>query len=140
LLLSVGREFLVNTLHVIGQDGSAFLDLRRNTIGFSEKGRFVDPVDHLRDAVLSARTLTRQGLANFWDYGAAFLKLKPASDPFSLGIAASIRHFYEALEQGQEPRMGLEAGTEIIGACERIIRAAGRYVQLNQEALKHALS
>jgi predicted dehydrogenase len=139
LLLSVGREFLVNTLHVIGQDGSAFLDLRRNTIGWSEKSRFVDPVDNLRDAVLSASNLARQGLANFGDYGAAFLKLKPASDPFSFSIAASIRHFYEALEQGKEPRMGLEAGTGIIGACERIIQAAGHYLQLNRDkAFNHA--
>jgi predicted dehydrogenase len=124
LLLSVGREFLVNTMHVIGQDGEAFLDLRRNIIGSSDKSRFVDPADHLRNALISGRNLIRQGLVNFWDYGAAFLKLKPSSDPFSVSIASSIGQFYEALHQGQEPLSGLEAGTGIIAACERIIRAA----------------
>jgi hypothetical protein len=107
-------------------------------MSLSDKSRFVDPVDNLRDAALSAGALARQGLANCWDYGAAFLKLKPASDPFSLSIAGSIRQFYEALEQGKEPQMGLESGAEITGTCERIIHAAGRQVRSNhEEALKH---
>jgi predicted dehydrogenase len=138
LLLSVGREFMVNTLQVIGQDGCAMLDLRRGTICLSEKSRFMDPVDHLGDALRSASTLTRQGLTNFWNYGAAFLKLKPTSDPFSVGIATSIRNFYEALEQGREPLTGLEPAAEIISTCERIIRFAGRHVQANnQEVMDH---
>jgi len=138
LLLSVGREFNVNTLHVIGQDGSAFLDLRRNTICLTEKSRFIDPVDNLRDGLQSARTLTRQALTNFWNYAAAFLKLKPACDPFPLSIGTSIRGFYDALEQGREPLSGLAVGADIISTCERIIQSASQQAQMsNEKALQN---
>jgi predicted dehydrogenase len=126
LFLAFGREYQESSLHVIGQDGSAFVDLRRNTLRVADKSRFIEPADNLRDALQNARASASQGIANFLGYGLGFLQLRPPADAFSLSIATSVGRFYEALQQGKEPAMGLEEGAGIVRACESIVQDAAR--------------
>jgi predicted dehydrogenase len=133
LLLSFGRDYLENSLHVIGQDGSALVDLRRNTIQVSEKSRFIDPVDNLRDAFQSSWAKVGQNVTNFAAYTLSFLKIRPPSDPFLLSIAGSIASFYTALQERRSPTMGLSEGTGVIRACERIVRDAAHNLESHSE-------
>ena len=133
LLLSFGREYMENSLHVIGQDGSAFVDLRRNTIRISEKSRFLDPVDNLRDAFRNSGTVLTQGVSSFVGYCLAFLNLRPSGDPFPLGISNSIQSFYDDLRQHRTPAMGLAEGASVIDGCERIVRSAENSLKMPGE-------
>ena len=99
LFLSFGREFLDYFLHAIGQDGVADIDFRRNTFRLSQKSRFVEPVDNFLDSLRSARSVFGQGVGNALGYTLSFLKLRPASDVFTVGMRGSIAAFYRDLRE-----------------------------------------
>lgn len=123
--LSFNKGFFESQLHVIGEDGSAVIDLRRNTVRFSDKTRLLEPVDALRDAAKNAATLSRQGWSNFLDYVFGFLGLQSPRDPFFMSMQASIAAFYNALRRNEAPPVKLEDGCEIVATCEEIMRVSG---------------
>jgi predicted dehydrogenase len=122
--LSFGKEYYDSWLHAIGQDGSAFLDLRRNTLRFTDKSRFMEPLDQFRVAWGSAWQESVQASRNLADYVLGFMKLKPAADPFYRGMCDSIRGFYEARAGQQVLPASLEDATAVIQACEAIAQPA----------------
>ena len=123
--LSFNKGFFEAQLQVIGEDGSAVVDLRRNTVRFSDKTRLLEPVDALRNAVANAGSLSRQGLGNFFDYAFGFLGLRSPRDPFFMSMQASIAAFYRALRRSEAPPVRLEDGCEIVATCEEIMRVSG---------------
>jgi predicted dehydrogenase len=123
--LSFNKGFFESVLHVIGEDGSAVVDLRRNTIRFGDKTRLLEPVDALRNALATASALSRQGIGNFMDYALGFLGLQSPKDPFFISMQASIAAFYAALRRNEAPPVRLEDGCEIVATCEEITRMAG---------------
>jgi predicted dehydrogenase len=129
LFLSFGRQFMDCWLHAIGQDAAAHVDLKRNTVEWSGKSRFMEPVDNLRDGLLAAKDRARQAVANFTNYGLSFAGLRPPSDVFSAGIRGSIQEFYKAFAAGGPAPVGLEQGAAVVEACERIVEAAKPHYQ-----------
>jgi predicted dehydrogenase len=126
--LSFNKGFFESQLQVIGEDGSAVVDLRRNTIRFSDKTKLLEPVDALRNALVSASKLSRQGIGNFVDYALGFLGVQSPKDPFFMSMQASIAAFYAALRRNEAPPVRLEEGCEIVATCEEIARVAGHAV------------
>ena len=118
--LSFGKGFWDSWLYAIGEDGAAFVDLRRNTLRFAEKTRFLEPADHLWNVFRGAGASAQDGLRNFTDYVLAFLRLAPQKDPFYTTIGNSISAFYRARANGLPVPVTLEQGCEIIRACELI--------------------
>src|ERR1035441_5167597 len=53
--LSFGKEYFDFWIYAIGQDGAAFVDLRRNAVQFTEKTRFMPPGEQLYLASKKAR-------------------------------------------------------------------------------------
>jgi predicted dehydrogenase len=123
--VSVGADFFDYSLHVVGQDGTALVDLRRNTICYAENSRFMDSVDDLRHAWINSSAWAAQGTRNFVNYVAAILKIKPLSDPFSVGFRNSISAFYSAYQAGKNVPTGLAQGIEVIDTCMRIVHSSG---------------
>jgi predicted dehydrogenase len=128
LYLSFGRDYEETTLHVVGQDGSAFVDLRRNTVAFTGSTRYLEPVDHMANTARAAILTTGQALGTLARYGAGFFGLQPAGDIFSTGIRNSITDFYARLSAGEPPAVGLNEAAEVIRACEVIGREGARGV------------
>jgi predicted dehydrogenase len=122
--LSFGREFFDSWLHVVGEDGSAYVDLRRNTVLFLEKTRFMEPVEQLLLSGRSAIQQVAQAVRNFLDYSLGFLKLKPAADPFYRSMHRSIAAFHEARALRQPPPVTLEQASALIEACHLIAQPA----------------
>jgi len=122
--LSFGRECADNWLHVIGQDGTAFADLRRNTVQLTGKSRFMEPLDHFREGMGWMHAAGQQALANLSDYCLAFLRLVPSRDPFIAGMRGSVAAFYEALRAGVPPPTDMEQAAGVIATCEDIANAA----------------
>lgn len=122
-MLSFGADYFDFWLHVLGQDGAALIDMRRNTFTLQEKSRFMDPVDNLRQAGVQSVSIALQAARNLYDYGAGFLKLKSCSDPFSVSFKNSMHAFYEARRTGVAPPVGPGEGLRIIEACMRVTEA-----------------
>jgi predicted dehydrogenase len=123
MFLSFGREHFDNWIHVIGQDGSAFGDLRRGTAFATGKTRFLPAGDDWINSAQTAAALFRQGTKRLSAYALGFLKLRPEGDLFSESMRASIGSFYTALREKRPPPAGIEEGAAVIRACEMIIRA-----------------
>jgi hypothetical protein len=102
----------------------AFIDLRRNTLRFSEKSRFIEPVDNLIDSVRNARGALCAGVRNFSDYAAGFLGLKRASDPFGYSMGGSIGAFYEAWFRRRSVPTDIRDACAIFDACARVAQHA----------------
>ena len=122
-LLSVGKEFLDAWLYIVGQDGSAWVDLMRGTYRRSRKTPYLRPVDDLADAWSAGKGYLRDGLGRFAGYVGGFLGLRPAADLFNETMVSSIAAFYAALRRDAEPPIGLSEGARAIRACEIAIAA-----------------
>jgi predicted dehydrogenase len=117
---SLGGNFVDCFVSVVGQDGTAVVDLMRNTYQFSTKTRFVPPVDTFVDTMRRSRSLLADGFSNISTFAAGLLGLNVASDVFSVGMRKSIVAFHEATSQGKEPPAGLAEASAVIQACHAI--------------------
>lgn len=127
LHLSFSSSNYVSTLHVLGQDGEAFLDLRRNTCVLSPKTHYIQTND-FHDARRRAATLRRQAWRNLLAWGRGALGL---AEPYLLqhiSVRNSLHDFYSALARQQQPRISGQQGLEVVDACQKIIDSAFSHV------------
>lgn len=132
--ISLGRECNDAWLQLIGQDATAFVDLRRNTLRISEKSRFMEPVDFFLDSFRNAGRTAAQASRNLTNYALGFVGLKPPGDPIFEGMRASIADFYVSLHRGGRMPAGLDEGTAVIEAYEQIVAAVEPFLSQNQTA------
>ena len=129
LFFSVGRDYLETWVHIIGQDGSALADLRRNTLALSGKSAKLGPYDDLRQCAAAPWSVFRDGVRNFKDYLLGSLRLKPAYDLFFEPLAESIGGFYRALAEGRMPPVSIQQGAAVVRACERIVSSGETFMR-----------
>ena len=136
LLLSVGRDYLNTWVHVIGQDGEAFVDLRRNTVRISEKIKYMR-TENLVDAWRNSRGLMTDSLRNFSAYLQGAVGLKPAYQLQDISVGGSVGAFYDALVTGREFPASAAEGTAVVEACESIIESGSQFIE-NQGVYSNA--
>jgi predicted dehydrogenase len=125
--LSVGGGYGDFWLHVVGQDGVAMVDLRRDILRLTEKTRFTPPFDDLRDAVGTIRSTFGGAVRHSFDY---LLAVWDPEDALRVSpMYRSINAFYEALRNGQAPPVGIEEGTAVVAACEAIVQSGQRFLE-----------
>lgn len=122
--ISLGRECNDAWLHLIGQDGTAFVDLRRNTLRISEKSRFMEPVDLFLDVSRGAASAAAQAAGNLTKYVLGFLGLKRPADAMFESMFSSISGFYDSMRANVPLPAGLREGTAAIEAYEQILASA----------------
>ena len=101
--MSYGRDFGDACVTLIGQDGVATADLRRDTVRVTGNSRFLTPVDNLLDSFTSARTIAGDAMRSFHNFNMGLLGMRPLSDNYSRIMRGSIGDFYDALRQGRKP-------------------------------------
>ena len=121
---SVGGNFVDCSVYVVGQDGSAIVDLMRNTYVFSTKTRFVAPVDSFVDSMRRSRSSFADGFRNISTYASGVLGLNVSNDVFSVGMRNSIVAFHEAISRRSEPPAGIVEASAVIQACHGVIDSA----------------
>jgi predicted dehydrogenase len=126
LVLSTGGGWSGGSVHVIGQDGEAFVDLRRNTFRISEKDRYIRAGD-LVDGMRNGLSVARQSLRNFLAYGLGATGLRKPYALQETSVKNSLESFYNAVRYGYAPVIGADEGTAVIEACFRIIDGARRF-------------
>jgi predicted dehydrogenase len=126
LVLSTGGGYSSGSVQVIGQDGTAFVDLSHNTIRVSEKNRYIRAAD-LVDGVSNGVSVAGQSLRHFLAYGVGATGL---GKPYALqetSVKNSLENFYNAVRNGHAPTVGADEGTEVIEACSMIIEGGLRF-------------
>lgn len=118
---SVGGGFSDGWVYVVGQDGSAMVDLLRNTYSFSTKSRFAKPVEDFVGSLQRSRAFFAYGCRNICNFAAGMLSLSVTNDPFSVGMRNSIVAFHDAIGRGTEPPAGIAEASAVIEACETLI-------------------
>lgn len=127
-VLGLGGEYLNTWVHVVGQDGEALVDLRRNTIVVSEKTRY-PRADNWLDAWRKGRGLIRQATRNFSAQMKGTLGMGPGYDMQTSSMDASVRAFYEALGANRKLPVDGDDGMAVVSACEAVIDSAMSSVQ-----------
>ena len=120
LRFHVGAQFTVCRLTVVCDDGVAVADMFANQFHTLARTAFMEPIDTWLSARATARQIRQQGFAVLRDYVLAMARLKPRSDPFYVGMKASIQAFYQELAGNGRPRIDLDFGAALIGVCERM--------------------
>jgi len=134
MYLSLGSDNYGASVHIAGQDGEGFADLRRNTVVISEKSRFLRLNDYM-DTMGRALQLARRAHANLLRWARGILGFEPPYLLQIISVQQSLLAFYGALAQGQSPRIDGAEGTAVVHACQLIINSA---LAPNQEAPQHA--
>ncbi len=120
--LTVGKSYDDHWLWATGEDGAAFVDMRRNFVRVSDKSRFTEPVDQLIDAARNARCTTVAALGNIVRYLVG-LGGRRCRDAHLASIQASVCDFYGALTSGKPLSATLQEGYDIVTACELALRS-----------------
>jgi len=126
LILSTGGGFGRGSVQVNGQDGTAYVDLSRNTLRISEKNRYIR-AGSLVDGLSNGLSVARQGVRNFMAYGLGATGLAKPYDLQTASVRNSIENFYNAVRHGNAPTVGADEGTDVIEACWMIIDSGLRY-------------
>jgi predicted dehydrogenase len=121
LYLSIAGGFLDTWVRVEAEDGSAHVDLRRNTMRLSEKSHFMRPNDDLRDGLSAARMLRSESFRNYRNYLLSALRRSTAYPASYVAMDNSIRAFHAAIANGAPPPAGLPQGMAVVQACEAAV-------------------
>ena len=130
-LLSVGKSYPNTWIHILGQDGEAFIDLARYIVRVSERNRYLR-VGNLLDGTRSAASLLRQTFSNFHRYSLGAMGLRPPYTWQEVSIRNSIAAFYRALTAGDAVPVGAVEGTDVVKACEWVASNALQQVKVDQ--------
>lgn len=122
-VLALGGEYLNTWVHVLGQDGEAWVDLRRNTIRVSENSRY-PRTDNVRDAWRNGTGVVAQSARNFIAQMKDALGIGPPQAVQTLSMNASVQAFYQALTDGSKPPVDGTDGTAVVEFCEAVIQSA----------------
>jgi predicted dehydrogenase len=131
LLLTLKEGYSCGSVHVIGEDGAAFVDLRRNTFRISEKTRYIR-ADDLVDALSNGLSVVRQGVANFVAYSLGATGLGTPYGLQETSVQNSIQDFYSAVRAGHEPTAGAGQGSDVVDACLRIAAGALHFARAGE--------
>jgi nucleoside-diphosphate-sugar epimerase/predicted dehydrogenase len=97
LFMAFGRSFPESVVQVIGQDGSARLDLLSNTYALDRSTKYIEPVDRFLRSLHGAGQMARGGFGGFLRYALSTLRLRGRSDAYYVSMLDSIGAFYRSL-------------------------------------------
>jgi predicted dehydrogenase len=122
LFLSLGRGVQDETVHVLGEDGTAIADIMRGHFHLYESTPSVLTAD-AQSAIANARRNLAESVGGIWNHYAVKTRLRPYSsrNPFWSSLAA----FYAARAAGHPAEEGADAGTAVVEYCEQTVRASG---------------
>jgi len=125
--MAFGRTMMETTLHAIGSDGAALLDLHRGSCWLRRKTRWLDFLDHGLNLAAGARHLFGRACSAVAGYCFALFGLGFPSDPFLRSMRGSLGAFHAAVRGRAElpDPMSAAAAEAVLDMCRRGAIAAG---------------
>ncbi|HJT77943.1 MAG TPA: Gfo/Idh/MocA family oxidoreductase, partial [Gemmataceae bacterium] len=124
VFLAFGRSFPDSRVQVIGQDGTAHLDLLQNVYVLDRQTKYFEAVDRFLRGLGRARQVAWCGTREFACYGLSLLRLAGRSDPFYVGMRDSIAAFYRSLPPAGNDSGSATVGHAVVQGLEQAVRAA----------------
>jgi predicted dehydrogenase/nucleoside-diphosphate-sugar epimerase len=121
--LAFGRSFPDSRVQVLGQDGTARLDLLHNVYVLDRQTPYFEVVDRFARDLSRARQVAWCGTREMARYGLSVLRLTGRSDPFYVGMRDSIAAFYRSLPLRTEGNSAV-IGHAVVRGLEMAARAA----------------
>jgi len=128
LMLAVGAGYYTALVHLIGEDGEAVVDLRRNTVTVTEKSPHIRSDDYV-SVRRRAKSLATQATRNMLEYGLGAAGVRREYSVQIASVVNSLASFYDAVRAGRAPVVGGAQGTAVIEACYRIVESAMRFAE-----------
>jgi predicted dehydrogenase len=122
-VLALGGQYLSTSIHVIGQDGEAYVDLLRNTLRVSSRTQYLR-FDQFVDGWRNGAGLVRQSLRNQTARMRGMLGFGPPYEMQNFSMNSSVGAFYQALRSGSRLPVDGEDGTAVVEGLEAIIESA----------------
>lgn len=123
LSFAVASSFPTWQLRVDCDDGVAVADITNNRLQIHRRSRLMDPLDQFVSGLRTSRDLPRDTSRNLVDFLASTARVRSRSDPFFVGMKASIHAFHSALDRGIAPETDGRFGAHLVWLCEQIGRA-----------------
>jgi predicted dehydrogenase/nucleoside-diphosphate-sugar epimerase len=121
LSLSFAQSAPEQYLHVIGQDGTAHVDLWNNVYVLDRPTKYLKPVDRFLGRLRQAGRIAWDGTRSFLQYGLSTVRLLGRTDPYYLGMKGSIEAFYRSLAPQAPDGGSAENGRKVIDGLERAV-------------------
>jgi predicted dehydrogenase/nucleoside-diphosphate-sugar epimerase len=118
LFIAFGPSFPESVVHVLGQDGTARLDLLNNTYALDRATKYIEPVDRCLRSVRAGCRVALGGAAGFGRYALSTLRLRKRTDPYYVSMLESIAAFYRAPTPGAGPRSSARGGLDVVAGVE----------------------
>ncbi|MFO1078819.1 MAG: Gfo/Idh/MocA family oxidoreductase [Planctomycetota bacterium] len=123
--MAYGRALIETTVHAVGSDGAARLDLQRGSCELVRKTRWLDFLDHGINLAAGARHLGARAVAAVGGYGTSLFGLTFPDDPFLRGMRGTIAAF-DAVRGGDRCRAATALQARAVHAmCVMSAEAAG---------------
>ncbi|MGE3171033.1 MAG: Gfo/Idh/MocA family oxidoreductase [Planctomycetota bacterium] len=123
--MAFGRSMTETTVHAIGSDGAAFVDLQRNACWLTRKTRWLDFLDQGRNLAAGGLHLLRRAAMSVLGYGLGLFKLRFPDDPFLRGMRRSLTEFHQAVRERSALDNSAAAGAAVLRMCQQAAAAAG---------------
>lgn len=120
----MGTEFSTWQIVAICDDATLTADMISSTLTFSNRTRWLEPMDRFLGGLKVAGSRMLQATAGLAAYGLAMLKLRPRSDAFFKSMRGSHQSHYAALRDGGQQELGGAFGRDIVALCEKLAEAA----------------
>lgn len=128
LTLAVGGGYHAAQAHIIGEDGEAVVDLRRNTVTVTEKTPYIRADDFV-SVRGKAKALAAQASKNFLEFGLGSAGLRREYSVQTASVTNSLADFYDAVRAGRAPTVDGAQGEAVVEACYRIVEGAVRFAE-----------
>jgi predicted dehydrogenase/nucleoside-diphosphate-sugar epimerase len=123
--LAFGRDFEERTVHAVGSDGAARLDLVR--AGYERVARVaaLDALDAFGNHFANAARRRWQALGAPLGYARGLFRLGRPHDPFLRSLEASFRDFHRAVRERRPPACDAASAARVLATIERALAATG---------------
>jgi predicted dehydrogenase/nucleoside-diphosphate-sugar epimerase len=118
LFLAFGRTFPEAFFHVIGQDGSAHVDLINNTYQLDRATKYIDAGDRFLRRLRQSWQILKGGLAGFLGYGLSTLGALKRTDAYYASMLGCARAYYAGFKQAEKSPSSAHKGLWVIRGLE----------------------
>jgi predicted dehydrogenase len=120
--VSFGDTYRDCSIFIVGEDGSARIDLERNIWQIWKKSQFAAPLDNAISTLITSSVAAWQGVGNLISHASSILGFGQRSDDiFARAFQASVADYYSALLHGRSPSVCVRDGEDVVKACEKVV-------------------
>ena len=118
--VSLQNAYPLSVVSVTGQDGSAQVDVLSNTLTFSAKSHYREPLNLVFDSTREGYSLIKQGLGEFSSCALGLFANRKFGGQFIRSMRDSLACFYQGLQNSDVIETNFSCGVEVVRVCEMI--------------------